>query len=384
MDKELNVVYIGPQSFPIGAATSKRRRYMVDYMNSRGIKSHYLVCDFKQRGKKENPVSGYYGKCFYYDITPLAHGKHYFQFWKKGKSLLRDWYVEDGKNCLIFPTIMGVFSLPFYIYARKLGYKVIFDQVETSYLTFNVHRLGNMLNVFISEWFSRKAYKYSAAFVISQNLKRENESKYPGRKLCLLPNSTPSLKSDSKRVIHRPLRILYSGTYAPKDGIKYLVEGFFEARRRNLDCELILLGKGNHEDMKVIDEIKNKDCVHYLGFVSDEELIRQMQESDLLCMTRCNSRFANYGFPFKLSEYLATGNLVMATNIGDVCDFVKDKESALVIPSENSQAIADAIQFTIENPKEALRIGEGGYDVMQRYFSIDSVGQTFENFLRGL
>lgn len=384
MNKELNVVYIGPQSFPLGHATTKRRRYMVDYMNSHGIKCHYLVCDFKQRDKRVNPVSGNYGECDYYDITPLAQKKQFYQYWKKGKALLKDWFIEGKQNCLVFPTILDVFSYPFYRYARKLGYKIVFDQVETSYFNFNLHRIGHMFIILISEWLSRKAYQHSAAFVISKNLMRENKAKYPSRKMCLLPNSTPSLKSENKRVQHKPLRILYSGTYANKDGVKYLVEGFLEARKRNLDCELILLGKGNPEKMKVIDGIRSMDCVHYLGFVSDEELIHQMQESDLLCMTRCNSRFANYGFPFKLSEYLSTGNLVLATNVGDVCDFVKDKESALVIPSEDSKAIADAIQYAIENPAEALRIGNGGYEVMQNSFSVESVGKTFVNFLGDL
>ena len=384
MNKELNVVYIGPQSFPLGHATTKRRRYMVDYMNSHGIKCHYLICDFKQRDNRVNTVSGKYGECDYYDITPLAQKKQFFQYWKKGKALLKDWFVEGKQNCLVFPTILDVFSYPFYRYARKLGYKIVFDQVETSYFNFNLHRIGHMMNVYVSEWLSRKAYHHSAAFVISKNLMRENEAKYPSRKMCLLPNSTPSLKSENKRRPHKPLRILYSGTYANKDGVKYLVEGFLEARKRNLDCELILLGKGNPENMKVIDGIRSMDCVHYLGFVSDEELIHQMQASDLLCMTRCNSRFANYGFPFKLSEYLATGNLVLATNVGDVCDFVKDKESALVIPSEDSKAIADAIQYAIENPAEALRIGNGGYEVMQNSFSVESVGKTFVNFLMKL
>lgn len=384
MGKELNVVYIGPQSFPIGGATSKRRRYMVDYMNQHGIKCHYLICDFKQREKRVNPLEGHYGNCAYYDITPLAQKKQFVQFWKKGKSLLREWFDGEGQNCLIFPTIMDLFSLPFYSYAKKLGYKIVFDQVETSYFAFNIHRIGNMLNVYVSEWISRRAYKTSAAFVISKNLMQENESKYPGRKLCLLPNSTPSLKSDSERAIHKPLRILYSGTYSPKDGVKYLVDGFLEARRRGVDCELVLLGKGNPENMKVIDKIKNMDCVHYLGFVSDEELVKRMQESDLLCMTRCNSRFANYGFPFKLSEYLATGNLVLATNVGDVTDYVTDKESALVVPSEDSHAIADAIQYAIEHPEMVLKIGNGGYEVMRRHFSIESVGGVFERFLRDI
>ena len=59
--KKLNVVYIGPQSFPLGGATTKRRRYMIDYLNSQNIQSHYLVTDFKQRGGQKNPIEGHYG-----------------------------------------------------------------------------------------------------------------------------------------------------------------------------------------------------------------------------------------------------------------------------------------------------------------------------------
>ena len=99
-------------------------------------------------------------------------------------------------------------------------------------------------------------------------------------------------------------------------------------------------------------------------------------------MTRCNSRFANYGFPFKLSEYLATGNIVLATNVGDVGLYVKDKESAYIIPSENSHAIATTLQHIVEYPQEALNVANGGLKVMQQHFSIESVGVIFVNFLK--
>lgn len=70
--------------------------------------------------------------------------------------------------------------------------------------------------------------------------------------------------------------------------------------------------------MAILDSVKDKAYIRYLGFVSDEELIEQLLESDILCMTRCNSVFANYGFPFKLSEYLSTDNVVLATSVGDL------------------------------------------------------------------
>lgn len=381
-NRKLNVVYIGPQPFPVGGATTKRRRYMVDYMNNHNIQSHYLVCDFKQRRKQQNAIKGMYGKCDYYDITPLAENRKYFKFWKEGKKMLSEWFVPEEQNVLIFATVLSVFEYPFYVYARKLGYKIVFDQVETSLLENGKIDFLHSINIRISEFFSNKAYRHSSAFVISNNLMNEVHKKYPNRKLCLLPNSTPQLNKQSRETLSNPLKVLYSGTYSPKDGVEYLLKGVMEAHKNGIAVELILLGKGSKEDMKVLELAKGKDYIHYLGYVSDEELNSHLLACDVLCMTRCNSRFANYGFPFKLSEYLATGNIVLATNIGDVELYVKDKESAYIIPSENSHAIATTLQHIVEYPQEALSVANGGLKVMQQYFSIESVGVIFINFLK--
>lgn len=136
--------------------------------------------------------------------------------------------------------------------------------------------------------------------------------------LCLLPNSTPVLCEVEKTMIGSPVRILYSGTYALKDGISFLLEGVEKAVNAGCVCELILVGKGRASDMTFLDKVKDAPWIKYLGFISEDELVAKMRDCDILAMTRTNSKFANYGFPFKLSEYLATGNVVMATKVGDV------------------------------------------------------------------
>lgn len=380
----LNVVYIGMTSFPLGPATSKRRRYMVDYMNNNGIQSHYLVCDFKQRGSRQNAVSGVYGRCDYLDITPFANGKRYISFWREGKRQLEAWYVAGKQNVLIFETLLSPFEYPFYRYARKLGYKIVFDQVETSYFYSGNMSFSRKLNIMLSEIFSDKAYKKSAAFVISKNLWNENHNKYPNRKLCILPNSTPQLGSEARKKLDVPLKVLYAGTYAPKDGVKYLLDGVIKAHEKGCKLELLLLGKGKASNMTILDIAKDKDYVKYVGFVSDEELNKYLLYSDVLCMTRTNSRFANYGFPFKLSEYLATGNIILATNVGDVSEYIKDGESAYIVTPEDSDAIADAICRIVNNQEEALTVAKGGLEAMQAYFSIEKVGEIFIDFLKSL
>ena len=63
---------------------------------------------------------------------------------------------------------------------------------------------------------------------------------------------------------------------------------------------------------------------------------------------------------------------------------MKDKESAYIIPPEDSHAIANAILHIEANPEEALNVAQGGLEAMRQYFSIEKVGETFVSFLSGL
>lgn len=98
-------------------------------------------------------------------------------------------------------------------------------------------------------------------------------------------------------------------------------------------------------------------------------------------MTRNNSVFANYGFPFKLSEYLATGNIVMATKVGDVCLYLKDRYDAYLLNPESAKAIADTIIEIAQNPQKAIAVAQKGLETMKQKFSINHIGPIFIDFL---
>ena len=379
---ELNIVYIGRLSFPLGQATTKRRRYMVDYMNDENIECHILSTRYKKNKQLNNPSEGKYGKADFYDLSGLFKKGHIFRYYKEGKRKIRQWYDSSKKNIMIFPTILNVEDYIFFRYAYNLGYKIVFDQVETSYIADGTNEsFKRKCYIFFCEWISDYAYKKAAgSFVISQALKSQNKEKYPKMPLCLLPNSTPVLCEVEKTMIGSPVRILYSGTYALKDGISFLLEGVEKAVNAGCVCELILVGKGRASDMTFLDKVKDVPWIKYLGFISEDELVAKMRDCDILAMTRTNSKFANYGFPFKLSEYLATGNVVMATKVGDVPLYLNDNNS-LLIPPENSDAIAKAILYVAQNPLESLRLGHNGLNTMKEKFSIKNVGDTFISFL---
>ncbi len=381
MDKGLNVVYIGSPTFPFGGAMSKRWRYMVDYMNAHDVQSHVMVCHYKIESPYQNPVKGIYGMADYRDLRLLFVQRKIWSFYCEGKEQLKSWYKSDKKNVIIFTTKLSLLLLPFFMCARILGYKTVFDQVETSMRFSGKMRLRRKINEYLSDKISSYAYKRSASFVISSGLWRQNKEKYSDMPLCILPNSSIDLMKERKTNLHTPLRVLYSGTFAQKDGVKYLIDGVIEAYERGCNLELILIGKGQPWEMKVLDKIKNKPWIKYLGFISDKELISNIQNADVLCMTRNNSVFANFGFPFKLSEYIATGNILLTTRVGDVERYVRDKKSAFIIDPENVSKIAEALCYIEQHPQEALHVSWRGHDVMQQYFSIENVGETFIKFL---
>ena len=377
----LNVVYIGPLSFPLGFASTKRRRYMIDYMNSHGISSYVLCTRYKKNEIFQNPSHGFYKGTEFYDLSDYINNGKLFRFWEIATKCIREWYNPNKKNVIIFHTNLLFIEFPIYIKAKQIGYKIIFDQVETSYSALPNRSVKNKIFVYTNELVSKYAYKHcDGSFVISKALEDWNHIKYPCMPTALLPNATPILyKGDKKE--NKILTLLYSGTYAPKDGVTYLIDGVKKAIAKGVNCRLLLLGKGTDRDMECLKFVKNNSSFEYLGLIDDDRLVELLQNSDVLFMTRTNSTFSNYGFPFKLSEYLSTGNIVVSTTVSDVTHYLINKKNAILIPPEDSDSIAESIVWISNNRENAKIIGLAGLETMKNAFSIETVGNKFQSFL---
>lgn len=376
-NQKLNIIFSGAPAFPNGTAMSKRRRYMADYMNDHNITCRVLVTGFR-KSKFNNPEYGYYKNIEYVDISNLFAKHKYFSYYKKGIGWLKKWYDKDAKNILVLSTLVNFNNYLLYKYAKNLGYYVVFDIVETAFWKYEKLGLKSKMRYFLDEHYSKKAYKTSAAFVISERLRDEFKTAYPNMPICLLPNSTPIGVIEGRKKLNETLQILYAGTYAAKEGVTYLIEGVKQAIDNGCKCKLLLLGKAP-QDLR--EKYGNETFIDFKGFVSDEELYQLQMGSDVLAMVRTNSIFANYGFPFKLSEYLATGNIVLSTKVSDVEKYLTDKKDAYLIEPENSKAICDAIMHIASNPEEACTVAQNGLKTANEKFSIEVVGKIFEDFL---
>lgn len=85
------------------------------------------------------------------------------------------------------------------------------------------------------------------------------------------------------------------------------------------------------------------------------------------------------GLPVTLLEGMAARRPIVSTAVGGVPNTVSDGESALLVPPEDSLALANACLKILDNPVLAQSLGEAGFARVKSQFSLDvMIGKTLK------
>lgn len=292
--------------------------------------------------------------------------------------------------CYGYPWLENIFLI---IYAKRIGYKISFDIVENQfYFKRTSKTFRNKVKHDTILFFARLIpYLADVCFVISNNLLDFFSAKFKRNfKIVHLPISVNiRLVSGYRKMKNEndSIKIFYGGSFGNKDGIPYLVKGFEEAYKQNKNLELFLTGKPDNEaELQLLSLLNNSDVknkINYLGYLTTDEYYTAMANSDILCMLRTNSKYANAGFPFKLGEYLASGNAVIATNVGDVPLYLKSNINALLIEPENSLMLSKSLVLLANNKTLRNKIGNNGKKVAEQHFDNIQISNLFIHTLIG-
>lgn len=182
--------------------------------------------------------------------------------------------------------------------------------------------------------------------------------------------------------------IAYCGNMAGnKDGVLNLIEAFNLASHNIGDVKLLLIGGSSNQDdwNRIVETVKQSSNpgIVMFGKATREQMPVLLKNANALALARPSSLQSTGGFPTKLGEYLATGNPVIVTAVGDIPQYLNEKNAFVVKPDDND-LFAAAIEKVFADYEQAVEIGKRGQELAQTVFSSKEQSKRLFNYLKSV
>ena len=380
-NRQLNlVVFI--KDYPVGLAITRKIQNILYYLCTQKVELYVI----SSRSKFKQPSDKGVDNGIPYENVEIGLSLNILNLHKiimyfiRGLRLISKRKKKDCKNIFYCIGAINIENLSFILWAKLSGYKLVFDINEDYSFFEDQVKATSRFKVWTIHQLDFLTYHWATAIiVVSTHL----EKKYLSRNVkhvLLIPVTAKENFNHDKRMFNNPLQVVYAGTFNLKDGVNDIIEGFILFSKVNSNSILILTGKSDQQVMYK-EKYKDHPNIVFKGHLTDDKFYNLLRNADVMCMCRTNSGFSNAGFPFKLGEYLATGNPVISTKASDVENYLTS-DDAYLIDFKSPQQICNSLIKIVNNPEESRRIGLNGRKKYQKFFSPEINGKLFYDLLR--
>ena len=151
---------------------------------------------------------------------------------------------------------------------------------------------------------------------------------------------------------------------------------------KKIENQVAYIGRDSHE--KGIDILKKAESqingnVVYCVDRSWEDAMRIIKSSSAVVVP---SRMESLPTTIKEAFYLNVP--VVATNVGGIPELVIDNETGLLVPSENPEKLADAVNELLSNTEKAKKLARNGNDFVKKNMTWDVILPKYIQFYKNL
>lgn len=188
-----------------------------------------------------------------------------------------------------------------------------------------------------------------------------------GRTEWRFPHEPEAVGADALGNLRAELRIptdapvvLYTGNFAPYQGLDLLLSAFGAVRARHPESVLVVVGARDEREARAFRDRTDeavKEAVRVVTRLPRERMDAFLQTAEVLV----SPRTAGSNLPLKVLDYLAAGGAIVATDI-PAHRTVLNRENALLVEPEPA-AMARGISRLLEQPelRDSLARGAGRY-----------------------
>lgn len=174
--------------------------------------------------------------------------------------------------------------------------------------------------------------------------------------------------------------LIYVGGLTEARGIIQMIQAL-EFINSNKQIKLILCGKFEPHDLEVkVRSLKEFEKVEYLGWVESREVPALLSKANVGMV--CFSPEPNHinAMPNKLFEYAIAGLPVIASNFPLWRDIVEGNKCGICVDPLKPEEIAQAIEYLIEHPDDAKKMGENGRKAVLGKYNWEKESKKFLKF----
>jgi glycosyltransferase involved in cell wall biosynthesis len=205
----------------------------------------------------------------------------------------------------------------------------------------------------------------------------------PSKRIEVIPNGVPvdvsapaatlSALRDSLNIEPHHKVVGAVGSLYPIKGHRYLIDAMPAVLSRFPQTVCVIVGQGGlREELEALASrlgiaqhlrlLGHREDVHDLLSICDMFVLPSLSE----------------GMPLALLEAMAAGLPAVATRVGGVTEVVDDGKTGLLVPAEDSGALAASIVNLLDNPLLAKELGEAARHVAASRFSLAGMVRAYE------
>ncbi len=155
------------------------------------------------------------------------------------------------------------------------------------------------------------------------------------------------------------------GRLHKQKGHAYLLHAISKVVKEIPKIKLLIIGKGEEEN-KLKDLAKSLDLTNEIIFVGLRHDVKK-----LLSLARLFILPSLWeGMPNVLLEAMAAGKAVIATEVGGIPEVVVHGETGILVPPEDSDALAKSIKYLLQDEIKINKMGETGRVQVEKHFTI--------------
>ncbi len=223
--------------------------------------------------------------------------------------------------------------------------------------------------------------KADKGIVLSESLKRNLNSFIDENKIYPLANfAEDMLFGDGKIKPIDKLHILYLSNLMPEKGILDFLDALLLLKQNNLDFNAKIAGKIDvkieNKIQQMMEKLGNK--VEYLGIIREGDKKNALQNSNVFVLP---SKYKQEGQPIAVLEAMATGNVILVTDIGGVCDIFEEGKNGFYINKEDPQDIAEKLIMISKNLASYQKIMLYNHQVAEQRYRVKNFITDFIKIL---